>query len=473
MAAESCVSGISNEFFRYLICCGSYDLQKKYGKKTRKVLEVIFADELEDGKKTFRDIVKEYVGYIENNNAKELYMLVKEKKFRSLPKELKNLVTYDFKDENDENARKLYEAIDIDSDMNLDVFLDEACVNTKNRCTCKEMISSLKHCHESPNLEKYMRYRLFENFEQLNPKRDYKEGLCRKRFDCDSHDGSCALASKIYDKLWGWMYINSENNESWYNKKHYWSVLNDEEAKSYEIPKECKDLWDFWRRNKLGEYENKHGKLISIMSGLNSDTMNSFKTTYNKALEIKAGEEKIPLESYTVKGGRIDIEKLVLKNPDVLTKICENNDIQKFAQLTHSIGNFTLIPHKIKFGKNKDPECFQYRGSKHDIKDYWDLSLKLLKEPWNFGEGDGKHFEDYIDTFYLNCYVDKNYDVEELFTEHFDVGHLYPADSDEMERFLSNVNEKIISRGTLMVLILMLKKWDELNGKKPSNGDAN
>lgn len=220
-------------------------------------------------------------------------------------------------------------------------------------------------------------------------------------FDCDNSDGTCSLTDDIYQKLWGWSY--KERNAI--------------------PPLLVQRLRCNWKR-------------------LGSDTMNSFQTIYTCA------------------------ENLYWPTPQ---KAAKNKELKKFAALTHSIGNFTLVPFHLN--PLEDRRSFnQYRGyqsdgdSKYFVYDFFDLSLKLIKE--NVSE---EVFRNYIDTFFLDDYVDDNYNILPLLSRHApmlqeerlpldDPESFLPQTVDELNEYLSLVNEKIKARSQRIVKCLKQMK---------------
>ena len=189
--------------------------------------------------------------------------------------------------------------------------------------------------------------------------------------------------------------------------------------------------------------------------GINSDTMNTFKTTYNQVKDKK--------------------------------NLSDNGKLlSTFAGLTQTLGSFTLIPHRLK-SDNKltfnSGRGFWRKDSIYYVCDYWDLSLKLIKDI--LGED---FFIDYIDTFHLktgldkNCnevplYVDKNYNIFPLIPNHGiylkddcnfseelkKMGKtdrekaFLPAKGIELNDFLEMVNIKIEARGRKLISLLREK----------------
>lgn len=226
--------------------------------------------------------------------------------------------------------------------------------------------------------------RKFEKYRSFN-KND------TRKFDCDNSNGSCKLADHIYELLWDWSY-----------------------RKRHSIP------------------EMLQGKLDARWDRLGSDTVNSFTTTYKRALEIYSQDHNA---------------------------VRDNKYLQKFATMTHTIGNFTLVPFKLY--PQQDTKSFnQHRGANfgpYFVYDYFDLSLKLIKE--NVGD---REFKIYIDTFYLNDYVDHEYNIIPLFKRHEELLNrekllldkpkvFLPRDEAELNEYLMNIIKLIESRGHRIV----------------------
>jgi hypothetical protein len=219
-------------------------------------------------------------------------------------------------------------------------------------------------------------------------------------FDCDSWNGTCELTNEIFELLFP--FAKKKSNKG-----------------VYEIEMDSKPI------------------------EFGPDTMNSFKTTYNQAKVIYENEEK---------------------DSHLYASIGENAELQKFARLTHSIGNFTLIPRRHDSLKSimQEHTFNQYRGTSEDLKDYWDLSLRFLKENY-FTFTDGKEtFEEYAEKFYLKndgeckSYIRSDGEIRPLFAGHelSEGGKPYsvlPENENELIEFLETVNSAIISRGEKMV----------------------
>lgn len=219
------------------------------------------------------------------------------------------------------------------------------------------------------------------------------------RFDCDNSNGTCDFVDSIYQELWGWSYKN--------------------------------------RMSLSSEFQNKFN---NYWDRLGSDTMNSFSTIYRQALKI---------------------------NSDNKSSVKHNKHLQKFATLTHTIGNLTLVPFKIDT-ENDSKSFNQSRGfrdnhtNKYFVYDFFDLSLKIIKE--NVGI---QTFKEYIDTFYLHDFVnlDDNYSIKPLLKKHKPLlaqnkmsldnpESFLPDNNDELNEYLMNVNKLIMQRSKRIVKVL-------------------
>lgn len=137
---------------------------------------------------------------------------------------------------------------------------------------------------------------------------------------------------------------------------------------------------------------------------------------------------------------------------------------RNFAVLTHTIGNFTLVPRmEDKFEKGFN----SYRGFKYG--DYWDISLQhLLKDGFN---KDKDKFQKYIDTFFLWDYVDEKYNPLSLFMNNEEFKARKSCDINSVPRvnyinFLDNVEYAIKRRGKFIVYMLCnIEKYDDFKSK--------
>ena len=204
---------------------------------------------------------------------------------------------------------------------------------------------------------------------------------------------------------------------------------------------------------------------------LGSDTMNSFWKIYEVIL--KKFYRSYQNEFHNEKGKKTKAQgkKLYewLSSDEQIKKVKDmigsNNKIYKelneFAKLTHSIGNFTLLP--VGFNSIK--------GIRWDVQDYFDLFLNK----WKTGEWmiDQSKLNSYIKTFLLDEYY-KDDKIISLFTdtsesESKDIdGHskiitktvaneftfnnyINPSSETEIYNYLYNVNRLIMNRGKIIV----------------------
>lgn len=212
---------------------------------------------------------------------------------------------------------------------------------------------------------------------------------------------------------------------------------------------------------------------------LGPDTMNSFQTTLtflihdsspfsenNKQVWSKdLFKDPIPdLYAELVTWGKTD---KVIENLKIFINSHYKNDegsatvflseLETFAGLTHSIGNFTILPYQIN------------KMRAFSKKDYWDLTLKDVHEfllginQQDTGlkrkiaqlyphllDMDNKQgsaiWDQFIEKYYLQPYVDEDYIPQELWEGHFENGQ-EPKKIEDFEQFYHNVNLLIIERG--------------------------
>ncbi|MCL2604692.1 MAG: hypothetical protein FWD90_09455 [Defluviitaleaceae bacterium] len=224
-------------------------------------------------------------------------------------------------------------------------------------------------------------------------------------FDCDC----CPLMNEIYESLWGCAFIMSGSPK--YDMGNFLDAII-------------------------------KARIPFVGNMLERDTMNSFKTTYNQAVLIEANEINVDLLSYRNVYGCTSIEMILEDFPEIAGKLQRNADLNEFATLTHTIGNFTMIPN---------PDFEYYRkgfnvGRYYPTKDYWDLTLMLLKKRLQSDE----LFNAYIQVFDLNDYIE-NGEIVRMFERKTTPWHHEPQTRNELTEFLQTVNKKIRSRGKRMV----------------------
>lgn len=196
-----------------------------------------------------------------------------------------------------------------------------------------------------------------------------------------------------------------------------------------------KTLWDWSYAGRDTISDSLRDKVGVNWERYSPDTMNSFKTIYNHALILNKSNEDKTNSMYL---------------------------LQKFSKLTHTIGNFTLVPFTLN---KSDKHSFnQYRGfnlGNYFVYDFFDLSLKIIKE--NIGND---AFKRYVDTFLLHMYVDKDYNIKPLFKGHekflkqekLDLKNpkkFLPKSKSELNEYLSNANRNIEARSEIIAPIII------------------
>ena len=176
------------------------------------------------------------------------------------------------------------------------------------------------------------------------------------------------------------------------------------------------------------------------------ETMNSFLTTFKCALEqssdcdtqsdelgIKPGK-KLPFSNL------YDKEKNIDDQPYMAFDVVKNNlsAFQTFATLTHTIGNFTVLPHWMNTGRSKLSQ------------DYWDIFLLSLQEWLHLISPTSEAWINFIELYYLQPYVNKDYQIEPFWKNHSYTNPILKKKED-FPIFLNAVNERIEERGKYMI----------------------
>lgn len=207
--------------------------------------------------------------------------------------------------------------------------------------------------------------------------------------------------------------------------------------------------------NVLGWQENE-------ADDIRGETINSFAMTFTPYLATRnssfSEENKktwtnyfggIPvlkniLEMWVTNGEILNIKKFQINKENQLrierheTTINLLNEMEKFALLTHSIGNFTVMLSWINQGRGMG-----------NVKDYWDLTLNTLQEFFMSGKDKnlGSNFwKNFIEQYYLQPFVTSDYAPCELWDEHF-TKQAMPQTTSDVEQFYRNINLLIEERG--------------------------
>lgn len=172
------------------------------------------------------------------------------------------------------------------------------------------------------------------------------------------------------------------------------------------------------------------------LANYDSDTMNSFYRIYRLLLlayDIEQGN------SYWKSSGISNYKlryKWLLDEYDYYKEINEHKEVQKFAGLTHSIGNFTLVPKGFNTKRNAL------------FDDYWDITLEyFLKE---FGEDT---FLQHCQKFkYIGAYLD-NSEIQMYWDGHAMNNKKLPSNFNTIQilEVIKKINRSIEIRGKEML----------------------
>lgn len=178
------------------------------------------------------------------------------------------------------------------------------------------------------------------------------------------------------------------------------------------------------------------------------ETMNSFLTTFNRAIRLssnsKALTKKLGINNrkdyYSIPDQPNNNNQPQIPNYQRFDIVHKNLPaFQTFATLTHTIGNFTVLPHWMNTAR--------YNFS----KDYWDITLLSLQEWLNPTTPTAKAWINFVEMFYLQPYVNKDYQTELFWEKHsYGYDNLFPSNQD-LPIFLKAVNERIEERGKYMI----------------------
>ncbi|SPS07506.1 hypothetical protein [Latilactobacillus sakei] len=174
----------------------------------------------------------------------------------------------------------------------------------------------------------------------------------------------------------------------------------------------------------------------SPFSAENEKTFKSMSSEVFKLDEI--------LKKWASNGDVANIKKFQINKENQLrierheTTINLLNEMEKFALLTHSIGNFTVMLSWVNQGRGMG-----------NVKDYWDLTLNTLQEFFMSGKDKnlGSNFwKNFIEQYYLQPFVTSDYAPCELWDGHF-TKQAMPQTTSDFEQFYRNVNLLIEERG--------------------------
>lgn len=187
----------------------------------------------------------------------------------------------------------------------------------------------------------------------------------------------------------------------------------------------------FYLYKLLGWQESQY----SIIRG---ETINSFSTTFTKAIMKSSNRDQVYKEIGINPKEYLNKQYTILyynENYQKFDIMSQNKDnFEKFAELTHTIGNFTVLPNWMNCGRGM---C---------LYDYWDITLMSLQEFLNILSPEV--WPNFIKMYYLQPYVNSDYNVDLFWDNHDD--KLLPKETD-FPIFLKKVNERIEERGKFII----------------------
>lgn len=266
----------------------------------------------------------------------------------------------------------------------------------------------------------------------------------------------CYLEEDIEDKSNLWLVLAYKYSHSLSEKNTMFNVTNNT-GRYADCDKEAFPIYHV-----LG-WQDK------ITDNFRGDTMNSFATTFIPLLSVSGPFSVENTKTWNsvdfggvpniydelirwVKNDTVEnIEKFHFNTENLhrikngSTSTCLLNEIEKFAKLTHTIGNFTVMLTWMNQGRGIG-----------NVKDYWDLTLKSFQDFFMQFEHGNKIWMEFIEKYYLLPFVDNNYEVKELWDNHFEKP-VIPSTIEDFEQFYSNVNLLIEERGKWITKILCEK----------------
>lgn len=195
---------------------------------------------------------------------------------------------------------------------------------------------------------------------------------------------------------------------------------------------------------------------INFEDSIRGETMNSFTTTFHQAIMLSGNKNEVYEEIGINKNQFLNKQyEILLKgnNYKKFSSIEDNlKEFEKFAKLTHTIGNFTVLPNWMNTG----------RGGSFTVLDYWDLTLKNLYE-FLFPLG---AWESFVNKYFLHSFLDKDLEPMEFWDEHF-TGSVKIKETYQLAQFLFRVNRSIEERGKF----LKVKLDDKETSKLPKSAE--
>ncbi|NGZ77495.1 hypothetical protein [Saccharibacillus alkalitolerans] len=179
---------------------------------------------------------------------------------------------------------------------------------------------------------------------------------------------------------------------------------------------------------------------------IRGETMNSFITTFHHGI-FESKNKDIVYRSIGISEKKYftdQYDKLIADDNFKKFEIIQRHitELEKFAALTHCIGNFTILPHWMNTGR--------YLFS----QDYWDITLQSFSDFLRPLEA----WEKFVDLYDMQPYVnnDQEWTADEFWEDHFSNigGHhqkMKPQTAKQFDEYLNKVNIRIEERGRWMV----------------------
>lgn len=218
----------------------------------------------------------------------------------------------------------------------------------------------------------------------------------------------------------------------------------------------------------------------SVNDQINGDTINSLGTTFTQLLSVsntqfsmenterwqqlvgdipnlKSKLQQWGTGEYDQELDQIASFKFATENGGKVkhghNEIAVMKELERFAALTSSIGNFMVFPSWMNQGRGIG-----------NIHDYWDLALRDMRNFWMEISGDDTFWQDYLNKYYMHEFTYGNGEVVELWSGHLTGPRAYPTNQADIAEYFFNANRIIENRGKKMVCELVkiiLEQHDE------------
>lgn len=129
--------------------------------------------------------------------------------------------------------------------------------------------------------------------------------------------------------------------------------------------------------------------------------------------------------------------EFLLDNFTKFERVHQDSQLKRFAELTHSIGNITVVPLGFNSGRSLS------------FKDYWDYSLEQL----SIFLASFHSWESYVlHTYEMQPFLNEQYQPVALWKNHLKKdSFILPQNIEEINEYLVQVNQRIEKRGQRIV----------------------